>query len=134
MVRKASIEDIEIISNFKTKLSMSKLKYDNPSLDIVNTNININDGIYLIAIKNNKEVGYLYGYQYKDKAILDQIYIIDNYRESGLGEELVTEFRIWATNNSLKNIEVNIENGNEAYFLFDKLGFEITKVIMNVNI
>ncbi len=136
MVRLATIDDIDLINNFKTKLSLFKLKYENPSLNIIDecNNINSEDCIYLIAIKDDMEVGYLYGYVNDKTAILDQIYVMDKYRENGVGEELVLEFKNWSIHKSLKNIEVNIENGNEAYFLFDKLGFEITKVKMNINI
>ena len=134
MVRKASIEDIEILNNLKTKLSLSRLKYEKPSLDITDDIILDDNSITFISVYNNKEIGYLHGYKYKNKAVIEQIYVLDSYRDSGIGQELVNEFKNWANHNSLTNIEVNIENGNDAYFLFDKLGFEITKVIMNLNI
>jgi len=30
-------------------------------------------------------------------------------------------------------LEITIENGNSAYFLFNKLGFKITKVVMSLD-
>ena len=67
-------------------------------------------------------------------SILNDIFVLDEYRNNGIGQELVLGFKDWAINNLLKNIEVNIENGNDAYFLFEKFNFEITNVTMNLNI
>ena len=138
MVRKATNDDIEVLNNFFTKLSLSRLKYNNPSLNIVENNylneLENENHIIFIDIENNKEVGYLHGYKENDKAILDQIFVLEDYREYGIGEKLVKEFKNWSLYNSLKNIEVTIENGNEAYFLFEKMGFDITSVLLNLNI
>ena len=48
----------------------------------------------------------------------------------GLGTELVEKLRDYLRPYKL---EVTIENGNKAYFLFNKLGFKITKVVMNLD-
>ena len=138
MVRKATDNDIEILNNFFTKLSLSRLKYNSPSLNIVESNylneLSNEEHIIFIDIEDNKEVGYLHGYKKGNRAILDQIYVLEDYREYGIGEELVKEFKNWSLYNSLKNIEVTIENGNDAYFLFEKMGFDITRVLMNLDI
>lgn len=137
MVRKATKEDIDIINSFKMKLILSRLKYNNPSLDIINDYtdyIEDDNNIFLVFVDNNKEIGYLYGYKCNNKAILNDIFVLDEYRDCGIGQELFIEFKNWAINNSLKNIEVNIENGNDVYFLFEKFNFEITNVTMNLNI
>ena len=135
MIKKATKDDIEILNNFKTKFLIEQLKYENPSLDIIDEIKNFdNDYVIFIAIKDDKYVGYLQGYKNNESAIIDQIYVLNDYRSLSIGEELVTEFKNFAKQNNLKNIEINIENGNDAYFLFEKMGFEITKVLMNLNV
>ena len=136
MIRYATKDDVEIINNFRTKFMIEQLKFDNPSLEIISDCLKLIDenNIILLYFEDNKSIGYLQGCKEKNKGLINQIFVEDNYRDNGIGEELVKEFIKWCDNNSIKNIETNIENGNDAFFLFDKLGFEIKKVSMNLNI
>ena len=136
MIKKATKEDIEILNSFRAKFLVEQLKYENPSLDILDEFSCFDDENYIIfiAIKDDKYVGYLQGYKNKETGIINQIYVLNEYRSDGIGEELVNEFKNFSKQYNLKNIQINIENGNDAYFLFDKMGFEITKVLMNLNI
>ena len=138
MIRKATKEDINIINSFNTKVLLNKLKYENPGLDIVSNDfwdeLDDNNYIILLAEEDDKTVGYLHGYKDDNKAILDSIYVEDDYRNNSIGEELMNELQKWSIINSLKTIEVSIDNGNDAYFLFDKLGYEIRKVTMNLDV
>ena len=134
MVRKAKICDIDILNNFYTKMILEDLRYNEPNLDITSFNysneIEDDNYIILIVLKDKKEVGFIHSYIKNNKAIIDSIYIEKEYRNMGLGTELVKKLYDYLDSYEL---EVTIENGNKAYFLFNKLGFKITKVVMNLD-
>jgi len=134
MVRKAKIEDIDILNNFYTKMILENLKYDDSSLDITSFNysneIDNDNYIILIALKDKEEVGFIHSYIKNDKVIIDSIYIEKEYRNMDIGKELVKKLCDYI---GPYKLEITIENGNSAYFLFNKLGFKITKVVMSLD-
>ena len=56
-----------------------------------------------------------------------------NIDENSSDEEIINAIKEFYSH-EWSEVEVTIENGNDAYFLFEKMGFDITRVLMNLDI
>lgn len=147
-IRKATLDDASTLNNFLTLLIRDEKKYDSNinELCVVKNfyeNIILNDSnIILVAVANNKVVGYLFGYianmgdSYIDKiSNIDALYIEENYRHNGIATSLINEFKLWSINNDAKYMEVKVLNSNtDAFKLYNKEGFEEFKSILHSKI
>lgn len=104
-----------IIVRFKDVLEEEKDAIN----DYIYSNFDKNFDSYQIIEEDGKKIGYVCYYNYEDGVLLDEIYIIDDYRNKGIGgniiEKLVKESNVylWVYKDNVKAIS-----------LYEKLGFK----------
>ena len=137
IIRKAILKDAMYINKLLTLLIRDEKKYDsnineNCVVERLYEDIIPNDSnVVLVAEKDNKIVGYLFGYMinngnaYLEKSSkLEALYVIDKYRKNGVATSLIEEFKSWSLENDVKYIEVQVLNDNiNAINLYNKEGF-----------
>lgn len=148
IISKSSYDDAKKTNDLLTKLIVDEKKYDKNINDkcVVKTlyeNFYNNDDIcLLIAKKNNKIVGYIYGYIQNngdakiDKvAVIDALFVKENARKSGIAQKLINEFKKWAYDLKIKYIELKVCKDNmNAINLYEKMGFVTNKLIMSMEL
>lgn len=148
IIRKAKIEDCKKLDYFLTLLVRDEKQYDD-SIDeffaVINyyeNFVNDLDKCLLVATNNDEIVGYIYGYKqekdptsYKTEYLLDALYVMDNYRNQGIGTALINEFKTWCLENNGTDINVNVCSKNkDAKNLYQSNKFEVIKEIMTLKI
>ena len=137
-IRKAKMEEAKELNSLLTLLIRDEGQYDkniNMNFEVTNMYENyINDPnrIILVALVDNKIVGYIYGFkEFKDEVstrdigILDALYVKEDYRAIGVANSLLEEFKKWAQEMALKEIEVNVLVANtKAHNLYLKNNFK----------
>ena len=133
-IRKAQMADVKIVNSFLTKLIHDEKKYD--------SNINENciiSSFYENFVENEQNcillvedhtviIGYLYGFVING---VDAMFVENNYRNLGVGNALIDEFKKWSKQQGAKYIQLKVCNKNDnAISLYKKNGFESTKTIM----
>lgn len=145
IIRESSLEDTEVLDKLLTLLIRDEKKYDsNINEEFVVENfyeniINKDCNIIYVAEEDNKIVGYLYGYikendvTLENTAVLDALYVIDEYRNKGVATSLVNGFKSWSRENNARYIEVQVLNKNiDAFNLYKMLGFnELKSILVN---
>ena len=140
-LRQATKEDIDLLIKYKlsTILEYAKELSKNELAKIknyVNDNVpkEIND--YKIIVVNNKIVGAILVSNYEDGILLDEIYLKENYRNLGIGSNLIKRV---LDNNKIVYLWVYKDN-IKALNLYKRLGFHILeetetryKMVYNVN-
>lgn len=89
------------------------------------------DKLLLIALDNKKVVAYIYikiknddTNKYKE-ALLDGIYVLEEYRNNGIATLLINKAKSWCINNNIKYLSLNVSYQNEiARKLYQKNGFK----------
>ncbi len=118
------------------KLVLDERKYDNSISE--NTKI-LNYFKYVISQKNNFLLGYyiddnIVGYSFikgidNETALLDGIYVEEEYRNKGIATELITVAFEICKNNKIKFLDVNVMYENKvAQRLYNKFGFKNLRV------
>ncbi len=87
-----------------------------------------------LALMDGKEVGYLIGVIKKEvpksrtikkRAVLDNMFVLEKYRNQGVGMKLAQEFLKWVKENEVDNIRVTAFVGNyRALEFYRELGFK----------
>ena len=143
-IRKANLQDASIVNGFLTKLIHDEKKYDSNINDkceikeFYENMISNDDSCILIAEYENKIVGYLYGFIVNDgdtcinlTSKLDALYVEEEYRNKGIANSLIDEFKKWSRTKNIKIIEVSVCNENEsAINLYSKHNFKSIKTVM----
>lgn len=140
-IRKAELKDAKQLNHLLTLLIQDERKYDE-SIDesFVVTSmyehyIEDNSRFIIVAEDNDKIIGYLYGYIKNEdptlttkESLLDALYIDLEYRNQGIANKFIEEFKKWSKDNNVNSIEVGVcsENTN-AKNLYNKHGFKTTK-------
>ena len=143
LLRKAKSSDIGIIQEFGSKL----LNYERDNYDTsLDSNWAFSDEArqkYLDAIQNKyviiaemdgRPIGFLIASIIEPKtgdarqikqAYLQNIYVEENYREAGVGKELVDSFKDYCRKEGVKRLNVSVlaANKNAAKF-YDGIGFK----------
>ncbi len=137
IIRKAIYDDVKKLNELLTLLIQDEKQYDEGINDnFVVTNMYENyiedkTKLILVAEEDNNIVGYLYGkleesdetYKYK-VAILDALYVIEEYRQKGIADSLINEFKNWAKLNNVNLLKVNVCSKNiKAKKLYEKHNF-----------
>ena len=95
--------------------------------------------LILVAEENNNIVGYIYGYIASDEvskrtAILDALYIENEYRKKGIADKLINYFKQWVSDNNIDIIDVNVCSNNiKAKNLYKKHNFNTIKETMRLD-
>lgn len=135
-IRNANINDTKKCDELLTKLIQDERQYNeniNPNF-VVNgwyeTKVNKDNVCLLVLEDDDNIVGFIYGFledltlNIEPEAILDALYIDDNYRKKGYGEKLINSFLTWCKNKNVKFITVGVLNKNyAASTLYKKIGF-----------
>ena len=123
-IRKAKLEEAKEVDNLLTLLIRDEKQQDDSiNLDFKVTNFYQNyiddiDKNIIVALENNKIVGYLFGYIKTDQsvtkkiAVLDALYVLENYRNQKIADKLIIDFKNWVFKNDISNIEVNVCSNN----------------------
>lgn len=147
IVRKAKISDLIEIQNLNKMLFELEFANYDSTLDI-NWPISdegkkyfydaINNSITLVAMYENKIVGYLIGslntqntYNKYSQAELDNMCILYQYRKLGIGSKLFNKFKEICIENNIKELKVvaSYKNKNAINF-YKKNGFEEADVTL----
>lgn len=150
-IRKANISDLKQIQELNNELF--KIEYANYDSDLIiewpftekGTNYfidMINNQVVFVAEIDNNIIGYLAGtldkkfsYVYKKTAEIDNIFILDKYRNTGIGTILISEFKKICKEKDVKRIIVTAASKNiNAIEFYKKQGFEDKKLTLKVEI
>lgn len=129
-------EDANKCDKLLNKLVLDERKYDNSISE--DTKI-FNYFKYMIRQKYNFLLGYyidnnIVGYTFikgvdKETALLDGLYVEEEYRNKGIATELITTAFKICKNNKIKYLDVNVMYENkEAKKLYNKFGFENLRI------
>lgn len=121
----ATLEDIEILKEYKLRSIFDYAKDISEEEKIriihyVDENIQKDISNYKVLIINDKINGCLLVKDYQDGIMLDEIYIERQYRNIGIGTQIIKTI---LDNNKIVYLYVYKEN--KAYNLYKKLGFNI---------
>ena len=151
LIRKAELEDLVEIQNLNRILFELEYKNFDETLDISwpiskeGTNYfknSILNNITLVAVINNKIIGYLvgslntqYSYNKTIQAELDNMCILEEYRKMGIGKKLFLEFKNICNKNGVNEIKViaSYKNNNAINF-YKSNGFEEAEIILKASI
>lgn len=121
----ATLEDIEILKEYKLRSIFDYAKDISEEekiriINYVNENTQKDISNYKVLIINDKINGCLLVKDYQDGIMLDEIYIERQYRNIGIGTQIIKTI---LDNNKIVYLYVYKEN--KAYNLYKKLGFNI---------
>lgn len=140
-IRKANYKDVKQLNWFLTLLIKDEKQYDDEiDENFVVTNMYENyiedeNRCILVAEEKQNLVGYLYGYLCEERdctkekstykiAKLDALYVTTNYRQKGIGNTLIKNFKKWAILKKVDGVEVNVCSKNiKAKNLYQKNDF-----------
>lgn len=144
-IKKATLEDLQEVQKLNLILFEKEKKEYNPFLNLKWTfgnkgtqyfkdSIEDNLGLCLVARIENKIVGYLIGWIKKEKnpftiinkqAELENMFVLDNFRNKKIGNNLVESFLQWTKDNKVENILVTSNSQNiKAINFYKKFGFK----------
>ena len=140
IIRKATIEDLNDITNLNNKLfKLEKENYDNTLVE--NWPLSEDGNEYfedliinqyvIVATINNKVIGYLAGsinekgsYKEVQYGEINNMFIDEKYRKYGIGKKLINEFKDYCKDNKIYNIKVEASYKNKgAIEFYHKNGF-----------
>ncbi len=148
LIRRAEKEDCNKLDELLTLLIRDEKQYDDSIDDFFavigyyENFINDLDKCLLVAVDNEEIIGYIYGYKQdkdptssKSEYLLDALYVIDNYRNQGIGKSLINEFKKFCVENNATHINVNVCSKNiGAKTLYQSNDFETTKETMTLKL
>lgn len=154
MIRKATIDDfkeIQLLNRFlfeKEEKEYDSLlnvdwSFEGEGREYFEKAINDEGKTVFIAEEKGKIVGYLAGttkkqHIYKDhclEAEIDNMFVLEQNRDSGFGSKLVEAFVCWAKGIGVKRIEVRASSGNEKGIKFyTKNGFEDFDTVLKLDL
>ena len=141
-IRRATLEDLKTIQQFGYELLDYERRNWDPTLDInwpfskegeQKYRAAITDKYTIIAEKDKKPIGYLIG-KIVDiapgsarpikQAYLENIFVLDSARKSGVGVKLIAEFKDYCKKEGVSRINVNVLAANtNAVDFYQKVGF-----------
>lgn len=128
MIRRAKENETNIIDDLLTMLIHDeRINYDdniNPSFKVNNwysRYVNDESRILLVDVEDDKIVAFIYGYMVNEdsvilnkRAVLDALYVKEEYRNHGIASSLVKEFLKWSNEKNVKYIEVSVMAKNSV--------------------
>lgn len=83
-----------------------------------------NNAYYIVAVADDRVVGYCGAYGVCDEADINQVAVTGNYRRSGIGERMARRFLDGLTQRGYLNTTLEVRKSNTAAIaLYEKLGF-----------
>ena len=105
----------------ESEMTLESLRWFLPTLE---------DGTAVTAFDNNdKVIGSCIIYEYgNNSGILEDVFVIPNWRERGLGQYLVKEALNYAKDNNMVEVELEVDKENKAAVkIYKKMGFDVIK-------
>ncbi len=148
IIREANLNDCEALDGLLTKLIRYESRY-NPNLRrdyVVTDNYSGRLGEAghkaFIAEDDGKIAGFIYGFVYEipgmflePVAILDALYVEEDYRHTGVAKELFRRFQKFAEAGGACRIELKVLTDNEnALRFYESLGFAETTKYMSLTV
>lgn len=143
IIRKAKIEELEIIQKLNHQLFLHEEKFDSflnmnwpfekAGKDFFRRRINEKEGVCFVAELNREIVGYLAGglaktYPYrtiKKIAELENTLVKEEFRGQGIGKKLFEKFADWSRSMGIKRIKVSASTNNSRTVKFyESVGFK----------
>lgn len=137
MIKKSRVDEAKLCDELLTMLIQDERKYNqniNPNFKVdgwYETKVNLDNNCLLLCEENNEIVGFLYGFIddaifIEKEAILDALFVKEEYRSKGIATSLIEEFKNWCKENKVKYLNVNVINENtQAFKLYQKNGFKV---------
>ena len=151
IIRKATLDDLENIQKLNNQLFDLEIENYDPTL-VKNWAISnegkeyfedlINNHYVIVALLEDEIVGYLAGsvntessYITKSLAELDNMYVMKEYRQFGIGTKLINKFKEHCLEYEIKEIRVtaNFKNKNAIKF-YKANGFEDFELTLKTNL
>ena len=128
MIRRAKENETNIIDDLLTMLIHDgRINYDdniNPGFKVNNwysRYVNDESRILLVDVEDDEIVAFIYGYMVNEdsvilnkRAVLDALYVREEYRKHGIANRLVKEFIKWTNEKKVKYVEVSVMAKNIA--------------------
>lgn len=145
-VREAVIEDADALDEMLTRLIHAEANYDKNLNDqsVVKDNYRKRIGMeghkIFVVEEEGKMIGFLYGFLYdipdlwrEPAAILDALFVDEQYRRRGCARMLIEEFKSFACRSGACRIELKVISKNvDALKLYQTLEFVETKKYMSL--
>ena len=151
-IKKATVDDLPTIQELNKQLFDYEIAngYDD-NLDAnwcfseegekeLKDRITSKDSVGLVSKIDGKVVGYLIGLIREEEtgrkdsqyAELEHMFVDETEREGGIGKKLVEEFKLWAKEQGLKRLKVNVSyNNQKAIEFYKKAGLIPVDVTMS---
>ena len=151
VIKRANIDDLKIIQELNNRLFELEFNNFDSSLKLnwpygeEGTNYfkdMIENEIVLLAVTENQVVGYLAGslnveasYNTRSLAEIDNMFILEEYRQYGIGRKLIDEFKKYAKENNIEELKVTASAKNvNAILFYKKNGLEEFDVTLKMKI
>ena len=150
VIRKASLYDLQDVQHLNNKLFELEYEYFDETLNVGWTyeeaGLNyfkdmIENEIVFVASIDGKIAGYLAGsickkdYTKYKSAELDNMFILEEFRQYGIGSKLLSEFKKYCIDKMIDNIKVTASSKNKnAIAFYMKNGFEEWDITLKCNI
>lgn len=141
-IRIAKNKDVDSLNLlFQKLLEYERENYDKNIKDnlcvdsFFDNKISDQNNVILVAQLDKKIVGYLYGYvddtnkiKAEFEAFINSIYVEEQYRNEGIGTELIKNFIDKVKSKNAKYVYIeNLVSNEVAKYLYSKLGFNLFK-------
>ena len=151
IIRKATIEDLEIVQNLNNSLFDLEIENYDPTL-VINWPLTeegikyfedlIINNYVVLALVGKVIVGYLAGtieekgsYEEIQYGEINNMFINDSYRGYGIGKKLINSFKDYCKDNNIFNLKVTASCKNEnAIEFYHRNGFEEFNLTLTMNI
>lgn len=104
---------------------------------------NMENNVLYVAKENEEIVGYIYckintgenGLTNNLEALIDGLYVLEEYRKKGIATALINKAKQWCRNKNVKYIMINVlEDNKTALNLYSKLNFNDYEKTLRFNI
>lgn len=138
IVKVDNLEDARKCNELLTLLIENEAKYnENINKNYIVNNwfenlYNMENNVLYVAKENEEIVGYIYckintgenGPTNNFEALIDGLYVLEEYRKKGIATALINKAKQWCRNKNVKYIMINVlENNKTALNLYSKLNF-----------
>ena len=139
---KAQITDAKALDNMLTKLIQDeRINYDktidaNFVVKDFYKNYILDENKLLYVCKDNDViVAYIYVYLDNSLAVIDALYVSDNYRNKGIATKLIEYALSWIKDRNCKAIDVSVISANiSAKKLYEKFEFKTYKEVKRIDL
>ncbi|MBM1107528.1 GNAT family N-acetyltransferase [Aurantibacter crassamenti] len=131
-IHQATIEDIQEVASLFDKYRIFYKQESNleAAKDFLHERLTKNESIILIAVIDNKAVGFTQLYtsfssvSLQSTYILNDLYVLDSHRKKGIGEALLNKAKELCKVNNFKGLALSTAIDNPAQQLYEKLNWQ----------